>query len=123
MSDWAQTIVLGGAVLTAIGYALRVLWRGFRVIERLYQLVEHELKPNSGSSMYDKVTRLDEGFTQHLQDSAIDHQLLAEHDALLAERGQIIEAHGLRLDDLAARVQLIEEFLVSIGYQIRRGRP
>lgn len=86
MSELAQTIVLCGAVVTALAIGLRYLWKGFRIIERLWLLVEHELKPNSGTSLRDKVDETNRMLTTHLSEAAHDRERLAAVEAKLGIR-------------------------------------
>ena len=78
-----EIIVLAGAALGALVYILRLAWkavrgiqRGMAVLDAMHRLVAHELKPNGGGSLHDKVTRIDNTLTTHLTDAASDHERL-----------------------------------------------
>lgn len=54
ISDWAGLILTSLSILTIIGVGVR--W----IVRHYLDDVLHELKPNSGSSIKDQVTRLEE---------------------------------------------------------------
>lgn len=58
IQDWAGFILTSLSILTVIGVGGR--W----IIRHYLKDVLHELKPNSGSSLKDQVTRLEENFTK-----------------------------------------------------------
>lgn len=60
-AKWIAAVVAG---IAGVGWLMRAAWRGYRrfaafaeKVEALLDLADHELKPNSGSSMVDKVDR------------------------------------------------------------------
>lgn len=62
-SVWLTAVVAG---LIAFAWISRRTWNGARRlralfirIDRVLDLAEHELQPNSGSALYDKITRID----------------------------------------------------------------
>lgn len=55
---WLTLLTLVSAALAALLYLTQKMWRGFRIIERLAEVVQHELSPNSGSSMKDDIGEL-----------------------------------------------------------------
>lgn len=55
LERWLTLLTLIAAALAALLYVIRILWAGFRIMERVHTLVEHELTPNGGSSMRDDV--------------------------------------------------------------------
>lgn len=69
MSETAQAIVLAGAVLGAVAYMVRVVYRGFRIVEKVRTLLDHELRPNSGTSLRDQVDLTNRLLTEHLDES------------------------------------------------------
>jgi hypothetical protein len=52
---WLTLVTLVAAALAALGYLTRQVWKGFQVIQRIHDVVNTELSPNSGSSMKDDV--------------------------------------------------------------------
>ena len=62
MSDAVETIIKIAALIVALGIIHRAglaAYRAARRIEDTFDLVHHELKPNSGSSLYDAIKRID----------------------------------------------------------------
>lgn len=66
MKDLLLTIVLIGAATGAIATILHYGWKvargAYRMAKRIestFELVDHELRPNSGSSLYDAIKRID----------------------------------------------------------------
>lgn len=55
---WLTLLTLLAAALAALGYLTRQVWRGFQVIQRIHDVVNHELAPNSGSSMKDDIAAM-----------------------------------------------------------------
>lgn len=55
---WLTLVTLISAALAAMLYLSRQIWRGFRMMELLASVVEHELTPNTGSSMKDDVAAI-----------------------------------------------------------------
>lgn len=53
---WLTLLTLLAAALAALGYLGRQAYAGFRVVQRVHDLLEHELTPNGGSSMRDELT-------------------------------------------------------------------
>lgn len=83
--------VAGGLVsLGVIGKQVRNLWRWgrelARTVEAVHGLVEHELKPNSGGSLFDMVKRIDEWRGVHTAEAAADRERLAAVEAKLGMR-------------------------------------
>jgi hypothetical protein len=75
---------IAGLILTILSITL-ILGAGVRwVIRRYLQDMLHELKPNSGSSIKDQVTRLEKNFKQ------IEHQQ-SEADILRKEMNKKID--------------------------------
>lgn len=75
---------IAGLILTILSITL-ILGAGVRwVIRRYLQDMLHELKPNSGSSIKDQVTRLEKNFKQ------IEHQQ-SEADLLRKEMNKKID--------------------------------
>lgn len=54
-----QTIILTGAAFTVLFALLRGVYRTVKRVESTYELVNHELRPNSGGSLWDKIHRID----------------------------------------------------------------
>lgn len=55
---WLTLLTLVSAALAAVLYLARQTWRGFRVLEQVAAVVQHELSPNHGSSMKDDVAAI-----------------------------------------------------------------
>lgn len=55
---WLTLVTLVSAALAGLLYLARQTWRAFRVMERLSDVVQHELSPNTGSSMKDDVAAI-----------------------------------------------------------------
>lgn len=55
---WLTLLTLVSAALAGLLYVARQVWRGFKVVERLSDIVQHELSPNTGSSMKDDVAAI-----------------------------------------------------------------
>lgn len=76
------TVSAGLAGLVYIGKQARNLWRWgrglARMVEAVHGLVEHELQPNSGGSLYDMVKRIDAWREGHIVESIADRDSLAE---------------------------------------------
>lgn len=56
------TLALTGAAIAGLYAIARLLLAGYRAAQRIestYELVNHELRPNSGSSLWDAVHRID----------------------------------------------------------------
>lgn len=75
--------IAGGLTsLAIIGKQVRNLWRWgrglARMVEAVHGLVEHELQPNSGGSLYDMVKRIDTWREDHILESVADRESLAE---------------------------------------------
>ena len=78
MSESAAWIVCIAGALGALGYVLSLARKAFRSFEVMANIVKHELTPNSGGSIYDKVTRLDTALKEHLVHSdEMDDRLIA----------------------------------------------
>lgn len=63
MSDAVETIIKIAALIVALGIIHRAslaTYHTARRIEDTFDLVHHELTPNSGSSLYDAIKRIDE---------------------------------------------------------------
>lgn len=73
----AEAIILAAAVLGAVAYLGRFAWRAFLMLDALHGLVEHELKPNGGGSLHDKITRTEQNLAEHLLVTAEDQARLA----------------------------------------------
>lgn len=72
--EWLPYVVGGIAVVTAVGAGVRFL------VKHYFEEIKHELKPNSGSSMKDQVTRLEANQkaiteTQKSDSERFDHKL------------------------------------------------
>lgn len=83
LQRWLTLVGLVSAALAGLIYIGRQLWRGFRVMERLVDIVQHELSPNTGSSMKDDVAAIARsvGFLQRdvkqlTEDKETAHELL-----------------------------------------------
>jgi len=62
MSDAVEIIIKVAALVVALGIIHRAglgMYRAARRIEDTFNLVHHELTPNSGSSLYDAIKRID----------------------------------------------------------------
>jgi hypothetical protein len=62
MSEASEVIIKAAAVIVAIGILYRfglAAYRTARRVEDTFDLVHHELTPNSGSSLYDAIKRID----------------------------------------------------------------
>ncbi|QSR25515.1 hypothetical protein CFH99_07745 [Nocardioides aromaticivorans] len=83
--------VAGGlASLAVIGKWVRSVWRWgrglARTLDAVHGLVEHELKPNSGGSLFDMVKRIDDWRGLHITEAAADRERLAAVEAKLGMR-------------------------------------
>lgn len=58
LTRWLALVTLVSAALAAVLYLARVTWQGFKAMDRLGVLLQHELTPNHGSSMKDELTRI-----------------------------------------------------------------
>jgi hypothetical protein len=58
LERWLTLVTLASAALAAMLYLTRQFWRGFKVLEKLADVVNHELSPNSGTSMKDDVAAI-----------------------------------------------------------------
>lgn len=72
--EWLPYVVGGIAIITAVGAGVRFL------VKHYFEEIKHELKPNSGSSMKDQVTRLEANQkviteTQKADTERFDHKL------------------------------------------------
>ena len=72
--EWLPYLVGGIAVVTAVAAGVRFL------VKHYFEEIKHELKPNSGSSMKDQVTRLEANQkaiteTQKSDSERFDHKL------------------------------------------------
>lgn len=52
---WLTLLVLLASALAALAYLTRQAWSGFKLVQRVHDLLEHELTPNGGSSMRDEL--------------------------------------------------------------------
>lgn len=97
LQRWLTLLALLAAALAAIGYMVRLLWIGFRLVQRIHDLVEHELTPNGGSSMRDDVA----GVARAVGNLQADMEELRQRKALAHEllQGQIEALAG----ELAAK--------------------
>lgn len=77
-TDWAGLILTSLSILAILGIGLR--W----VIRHYLKDILHEVKPNSGQSIKDQVTRLEKNF------SKIEHQQM-EADLLRKEMNKKID--------------------------------
>ena len=62
MSDAGSMLLYAASLVVALGIlhrAGRGLYRAARRIEDTFELVNHELRPNSGGSLWDKIHRID----------------------------------------------------------------
>jgi hypothetical protein len=79
---YVASISAGLAGLVYIGKQARNLWRWgrglARMVDAIHGLVEHELQPNSGGSLYDMVKRIDVWREDHVTESEGDRASLAE---------------------------------------------
>lgn len=96
LQRWLTLLTLMSAALGALLYVSRQLWRGFRLIERLGDIIQHELTPNSGSSMKDDVAAIAVAVGQ-LQADVTDLTEAKEtaHDALQLQVDSIVSELGL----------------------------
>lgn len=58
LQRWLTLLVLVSAALAALAYLSRMVWRGFRLVEQVGELLQHELTHNSGSSMKDDLAAI-----------------------------------------------------------------
>jgi hypothetical protein len=58
LQRWLTLVTLVSAALAGLVYLSRQVWRGFKLMERLAELLQHELSPNSGTSMKDDVAAI-----------------------------------------------------------------
>lgn len=62
MTEAVEIIIKAAALVVALGVLHRAglgIYRTARRIESTFDLVHHELTPNSGSSLYDAIRRID----------------------------------------------------------------
>lgn len=97
MTSALATIALSGAAvaaLIAIGKAILGVYRAARRIESTFDLVEHELKPNSGSSLRDAVDRIEikaDNAVGRAEEAASNSKDAAEHAAEALARIERLE--------------------------------
>lgn len=84
MAATVGLLVAIAAALAAVRSIAIRLWkfgkwcvRVAKGIEAIHGLIEHELQPNSGGSMYDKLTRVDDVLAEHIAESTKDRERLA----------------------------------------------
>lgn len=58
LQRWLTLVTLVAAALAALAYIVRQVWRGFRLVEKISNVILHELAPNSGSSMKDDLAAI-----------------------------------------------------------------
>lgn len=78
LASWVGTIVGISAIISSA--AIGVRW----LVKHYFEEIKHELKPNSGSSLKDQVTRLEKNFKM------IEHQQ-SEADVLRKEMNKKID--------------------------------
>lgn len=69
----AAKLVALAAGLAALVWLIRGLWRMFRKVDRIIEIVEYvekEFRPNGGNSMRDKINSVDSKLTNHLNEHA-----------------------------------------------------
>ncbi len=62
VSAVGESLVYSAGIIVSLGVILRAgiaVYRAAKRIESTYELVNHELRPNSGSSLWDAVHRVD----------------------------------------------------------------
>lgn len=87
---WLTLVTLVSAALAGLVYLSRQVWRGFRLMERLAEVVQHELSPNTGSSMKDDVAAI----------AVAVGQLQADFQDLVDSKDQAHDALQLQLDTI-----------------------
>jgi hypothetical protein len=98
---WLTLLGLMAAALAGLLYLARQLWRGFKIVERVADVVQHELSPNTGSSMKDDVAaiaravgQLQSDVTELTRDKDTAHAALQlQLDAITHELGTTPGAH------------------------------
>lgn len=92
---WLTLLTLVSAGLAALLYLGHQAWRLFHALDKLQQIVTHELSPNSGTSMKDDVVaiaqsvgKLQADVEQLATDKQLAHELLQlQLDTLSLELG------------------------------------
>lgn len=96
LQRWLTLLTLLAAALGALGYLARQAWAGFKLVQRVHDLIEHELTPNGGSSMRDElaavartVGTVQADLEELVKTKALAHELLqVQLDTITAELGQ-----------------------------------
>lgn len=97
-------LMLAGAAIAAIIGLIqlsRMLWKAFRTIDAIHGLVEHQLRPNGGESLFDKVTRLDQWRGDHEEITQSDRSRIDETARLAEETAEMVRFTDERIDAIA----------------------
>lgn len=82
--DWLQVAGLVAGALTTIGifsYSvyIYILTPVVNVIQSAAAIIERELTPNGGGSMFDRLNRMEANMNLHIQQSEVDSEKLHQH--------------------------------------------
>lgn len=98
LQRWLTLVTLVAAALAALGFIVRMTWKGFRVVERVHELVDHELTPNDGSSMRDDVAAIAVAVGELQRDfHELRRDKAREHEAIQGELHSLARELGIRL--------------------------
>ncbi len=78
MWDAAQYSAIAAAGVAGLIYLGRVLHRTVRTLDAVHGLVEHQLRPNGGESVYDMAKETRDWSREHQEQADDDRRVLAE---------------------------------------------
>lgn len=92
-----QFLAILGPAVAGVAFMCRLGWRAFKVLDAMGGLVQHELRPNGGGSLVDKVTR-----TEEKVDCLTDEVMLIKNEQ--AEVRRRLEAGELKFSEVEDRL-------------------
>ena len=96
LQRWLTLLALVAAALAALGYVSRQVWRGFKILDKVSDIVLHELRPNSGSSMKDDVAAIARAVGQLQADvKDLTSSKDAAHTVLQIQLDSIVDELGM----------------------------
>lgn len=93
---WLTLVTLVSASLAALGYLGRKTWRGFLIVQRIHDLLEHEFTHNGGASLKDDVASIAVavGSLQRTVSELTESKELA-HEVLQIQLDSVVDALGI----------------------------
>lgn len=93
---WLTLLTLVAAALAALGYLVRQTWQAAKWLQAIHDVVEHELSPNSGSSMKDDMAAMAVALGGLQRDVAdLTESKETAHDVLQVQLDTLADALGV----------------------------